>query len=91
MSKNREAGSSTDRSGPVVGHTDVRPERARRGSKFAFSAALTALMLGTLISFGGLSYAASQSKSAVHTLAKVATAKKVVIRDSSAAQERKSR
>lgn len=87
MGKNREAGSKTDRSGPAADHRDVSPVRARRGSSFAFSAALTALLLGTFVSFGGLSYAASQSKSAVHTLAKVATAKKVVIHDSSAADE----
>jgi hypothetical protein len=78
---------STDRDGPAVGNKGVSPERARRGSRFAFSAALTVLMLGTFVSFGGLSYAASQSKSAVHTLAKVATAKKVVIHDSSAADQ----
>ena len=81
MGQKSETG-STDRDGPAVS-----PERARRGSRFAFSAALTALMLGTFVSFGGLSYAASQSKSAVHTLAKVATAKKVVIHDSSAADQ----
>ena len=87
MGKNREAGSKTDRSGSAVGHSKRSPQRAGRGSRFAFSAALTALMLGTFVSFGGLSYAASQSKGAVHTLAKVATAKKVVIHDSSAADQ----
>jgi hypothetical protein len=87
MGKDRETGSQTDRSGPAAGHSDVSPERARRGSRFAFSAALTALMLGTLVSFGGLSYAASQSKSAVHSLAKVAMAKKMVIHASSAADQ----
>lgn len=87
MGKDREGGSKTDRNGPAVGHSDVSAERAGRGSRFAFSAALTALMLGTFVSFGALSYAASQSKSAVRTLAKVATAKKVVIHHSSAADQ----
>jgi len=66
---------------------DMSPRRPKRGSRFAFSSALTVLMLGTFISFGGIGYAASQSKHAVHTLTKVAAAKKVVVRDSSAADE----
>jgi hypothetical protein len=57
------------------------------GSRFAFSLALTALLLGTLLSFGGLSYAASQTKAAVHTLGKVAASHKVVVRQSSAADQ----
>jgi hypothetical protein len=44
-------------------------------------------MLGTFVSFGGLSYAATQTKNAVHTLTKVAAAKKVVIHQSSAADQ----
>jgi len=66
---------------------DVSTRRTRRGSRFAFSAALTVLMLGTFASFGGLSYAASQSRNAVHSLTKVAASQKVVVRDSSAADE----
>jgi hypothetical protein len=66
---------------------DVSTRRPRRGSRFAFSAALTVLMLGTFVSFGGLSYAASQSRNAVHSLTRVAAAQKVVVRDSSAADQ----
>jgi len=70
-----------------VGNGDVSPKRPSRGSRFAFSSALTVLMLGTFVSFGGLSYAASQSKNAVHTLTKVAAAKKIVVRESAAADQ----
>jgi hypothetical protein len=80
-------GTKTDRNGPAAGSGDVSPQRARRASRFAFSAAFTALILGTFISFGGLGYAASQSKSAVHSLARVASAQKVVVHNSSAADE----
>jgi hypothetical protein len=80
MGKNRE----TDGSRPAVGG-DVSPNRRHLGSRLAFCSALTVLMLGTFVSFGGLSYAASQSRNAVHTLTKVAAAKKIVVHDSSAA------
>ncbi len=70
-----------------MANNDVSPKRPRRGSRFAFSAALTVLMLGTFVSFGGLSYAASQSKDAVHTLTKVAASRKIVVHDSSAADQ----
>lgn len=84
MGRNREAGGDTARRRGVA-NGDMSTGRPSRGSRFAFSAALTVLMLGTFVSFGGLSYAASQSRNAVHTLTKVAAAQKVVVRNSSAA------
>jgi hypothetical protein len=58
-----------------------------RGSRLAFALALTALMLGTFISFGGLSYAATQTKNAAHTIKKVAAGQKVVVHNSSATDQ----
>jgi hypothetical protein len=55
-----------------------------RGSRIAFALALTALMVGTFVSFGALSYAGTASKSAIHTIKAVATGHKVVVRHSSA-------
>lgn len=85
MGKHRKTGSNTDPSRPAAGDGAVSRKRPKLGSKFAFSAALTVLMLGTFASLGGLGYAASQSKNAVHTITKVAAARKVVVLDSSAA------
>lgn len=76
MGNRRGTGSKTD-----------GPKRPRRGSRFAFSSALTVLMLGTFVTFGGLSYAASQSDNAVHALTKVAAGQKIVVHDSSAADQ----
>ena len=84
MGKDRESGRNTDPSRPTVGDGAVRRQRSKLGSKFAFSSALTVLMLGTFVSLGGLGYAASQSKNAVHTITKVAAARKIVVLDSSA-------
>jgi uncharacterized membrane protein len=86
MGRNREAGGDADGQRAVV-NGDMSTRRPRRGSRFAFSAALTVLMLGTFVSFGGLSYAASQSRNAVHSFTKVAAAQKVVVRNSSAADQ----
>jgi hypothetical protein len=86
MRKNRKAESIVGR-GPAAGNDGRGPDRRMLGSRFAFSLALTALLVGTLLSFGGLSYAASQTKHAVHTLTKVAAAHKVVVRQSSAADQ----
>jgi hypothetical protein len=61
--------------------------RPRRGSRVAFSLALTALMLGTFVSFGGFGYAATQARNSFHTLTKVAAARKVVVHHSSAADQ----
>jgi len=61
--------------------------RPRRGSRVAFSLALTALMLGTFVSFGGFGYAATQARNSFHTLTKVASARKVVVHHSSAADQ----
>jgi hypothetical protein len=82
MGKNRETGSNT-----VDVNGDVSPQRPRRGSRIAFSLALTALMLGTFVSFGGFGYAATQARNSLHTLTKVAAARKVVVHHSSAADQ----
>lgn len=55
-----------------------------RGSRLAFAAALSALMAGIFISFGGLSYAASAGSGAVHAIKKVSTSQKLVVHRSSA-------
>lgn len=86
MRKNRKTEGIVE-GGPAGGNDGASPERSRLGSRFAFSLALTALMIGTLVSFGGLSYAASQTKNAVHTLSKVAASHKVVVRQSSASDQ----
>src|SRR6266516_4872104 len=61
--------------------------RSSRGSRLTFACALTALMLGTFVSFGGLSYAGTATSSAVHTLEKVTTGHKVVVHHSSASDQ----
>jgi hypothetical protein len=81
MRKDRKAKSIIER-GPAAGN-----DAPRLGSRFAFSLALTALLVGTLLSFGGLSYAAAQTKDAVHTLTRVAASHKVVVRQSAAADQ----
>ena len=58
--------------------------RGGRGARLAFAASLTVMILGTFASFGGLSYAASGSTSALRTIQKVATAHAVVVKHSSA-------
>jgi hypothetical protein len=59
-------------------------ENNLRWSRLAFASALAVLILGTFASFGGMSYAASGGTSALRTIAKVTTAHKVVVADSSA-------
>jgi hypothetical protein len=59
--------------------------RALAWSRASFAAAVVVLIVGTFASFGGLSYAASHGKRAVHTLAKVTAAHKVVVTHSAAA------
>jgi cytoskeletal protein RodZ len=86
MDKHRKTVSDPADGGPAA-DGDARSERRRLGSRFAFSLALTALMLGTFLSFGGFSYAATQTRDAVHTLTKVAAAKRVVVHQSSAADQ----
>jgi len=86
MGKHRKAESIVER-GPAADNDGRSQDRPMLGSRFAFSLALTALLVGTLFSFGGLSYAATQTKNAVHTLTKVAAAHKVVVRQSAAADQ----
>jgi hypothetical protein len=74
MGKHREIDSAE------VGNS--RP--STRGSRLAFALALTALLLGTFVSFGGLAYAATQTRDAVHTIKKVTGGQKVVVHNSSA-------
>jgi hypothetical protein len=62
-----------------------RESRAFMWSRVSFAAAVAVLIVGTFASFGGLSYAASDGTRAVHTLAKVTTADKVVVTHSAAA------
>jgi hypothetical protein len=50
---------------------DGRRARLRRGSKLSFAGAITVLMLGSLASFGGLGYAASNTKDAFVAVKKV--------------------
>ena len=73
-------------------HREVESEagsadRSNRASRLAFACALTALMLGTFVSFGGLSYAGTATSSAAHTLKKVTTGHKVVVQHSSASDQ----
>jgi hypothetical protein len=77
MGKDRVAGSNTV----------VNAGQKTRGSRIAFALALTALMLGTFVSFGGLTYAAIQTKNAVHTIKHVAAGQKVVVHHSAAADQ----
>jgi subtilisin family serine protease len=55
-----------------------------RGSRLAFAGALSALMVGVFVSFGGLSYAASAGSGAVQAIKKVSTSQKLVVQHSSA-------
>jgi hypothetical protein len=79
------------RAEPRAGLVDELARRAggstRRGglgSRLAFGASLTVMILGTFASFGGLSYAASGGTSALRTIQKVTTAHTVVVAHSSA-------
>jgi hypothetical protein len=63
----------------------ARRSRALAWSRASFAAAVVVLIVGTIASFGGLSYAASDGKHAVHALAKVTAARKVVVTHSAAA------
>jgi hypothetical protein len=63
--------------------------RSTRGSRLAFALALTALLLGIFVSFGGLAYAATQTRDAVHTIKKVAGGQSVVVHNSSASGQYK--
>jgi hypothetical protein len=65
-------------------HAGAGSARSSRGSRLAFGASLTVMIVGTFASFGGLSYAASGGTSAFRTVEKVATAHKVVVHHSSA-------
>jgi hypothetical protein len=85
MAKDRGAGSTDGR--PAEDTGVVSAGGTSRGSRVAFALALTTLMLGTFVSFGGLTYAATQTKNAVHTVKDVATGQKVVVRHSSAADQ----
>jgi len=59
---------------------------ASRWSRVAFAAAFVVLVVGTLGSFGGLSYAASSSSHALRTVANAATGHKVLVRSSASDQ-----
>jgi hypothetical protein len=48
------------------------PASRRAGSRLAFAAAVSTFILGTLVSFGGLSYAASGAVGTYHTVKQVA-------------------
>jgi hypothetical protein len=50
---------------------DGRRTRLRTASRLSFAGAITVLMLGTLVSFGGLGYAASSTKDAFVAVKKV--------------------
>jgi hypothetical protein len=84
MGKDRGAAGST---GGNVRNGAVSAGRTSRGSRFAFALALTALMFGTFVSFGGLGYAATQTKNAVRTIKDVAAGQKVVVHHSSATDQ----
>ena len=83
MRKRREIGNGD------VGSADGAGSAGRpiRGSRLAFALALTALMVGTFVSFGGLSYAGTATANAVHTIKKVTTGHKVVVHNSSASDQ----
>ena len=87
MAKDRAAGSNTGGSRPAEDNGVVSAGATGRGSRVAFALALTALMLGTFVSFGGLTYAATQTKNAVHTVKNVAQERKIVVHHSSAADQ----
>lgn len=76
------AGAGGERSGGK--ESPASKARVGRGSRLAFAGATSVVMIGVFISFGGLSYAASQSASAVQVLKKVTSAQKVVVHHSSA-------
>ena len=61
--------------------------RSAVGSRLAFGASLTVMILGTFGSFGGLSYAASGGAKAFRTVEKVTTAHTVVVSNSSATSQ----
>ena len=58
--------------------------RSSVGSRLAFGASLTVMILGTFASFGGLSLAASGGTNALRTIEKVTTSHKIVVSHSSA-------
>jgi hypothetical protein len=87
MKKRREFEAEGDVGSSAEGSGAESVGRSVRGSRLAFALALTALMLGTFISFGGLSYAANATASAVHTLKQVSTGHKVVVQHSSASDQ----
>ena len=59
---------------------------ASRWSRVSFVAAFVVLVVGSFVSFGGLSYAASSGAHALGTVAHVATGHKVVVRSSASDQ-----
>jgi hypothetical protein len=87
MGKDRAAGSNTRGNKPAEDNAVVSAGGTSRGSRVAFALALSALLLGTFVSFGGLTYAATQTKNAVHTAKNVAAGRKVVVHHSSAADQ----
>ncbi len=52
------------------------PSRGKQWSRVSFAAALTVLMLGTFISFGGLSYAAASAKQTADAVKRVVVKEK---------------
>jgi hypothetical protein len=87
MERRRWTADDADESWPVASGRDGSPRQSIRGSQLAFAAALTAAMLGTFFSFGGLGYAVTGTVNATHTLKKVATKQKVVVQRSSASDQ----
>ena len=87
MGKDHAAGSNTGGGRPAGDNAVVSAGGTSRGSRVAFALALTALMLGTFVSFGGLTYAATQTKNAAHTVKNVASGRKFVVHHSSAADQ----
>ena len=69
----------------IAGSLESR--RPRAWSRVAFAAAFTTFLLGSFASFGGISYAASGAVTAVDTITKIATTKRIVVHNSAAADQ----
>ena len=61
--------------------------QVRRYSRVAFAGALTVMMLGTFVSFGALSYAATGANETVQTVKRIVTGKAPVARTATAASD----
>ena len=61
--------------------------QVRRYSRVAFAGALTVMMLGTFVSFGALSYAATGANGTVQTVKRIVTGKAPVARKVTAASD----